>query len=58
MEPRLKIDSNNTITIKKVKDSYSREEIYTLLYNAIGYGASLGETIETKDIDNWIKENL
>lgn len=27
----LKVDSNNTITIKKVKDSYSREEVVALL---------------------------
>ena len=57
-----KIDSDNTITIKKVKDSYSREEVIEILgkmrdYCKYGWkGDSLHRVFY--DYNNWIKENL
>ena len=61
-EYELKVDSNNTITIKKVKDSYSREEVIEILgkmrdYCKYGWkGDSLHRVFY--DYNNWIKENL
>lgn len=52
-EYNLKVDSNNTITIKKVKDSYSREEVEKLVINALKT-----RVVWQSEIDNWIKENL
>ena len=52
MDIRLKVNSiDNTITIKKVKDSYSRTEVIFLLNGAFGL-----KTLA--DLDNWINENL
>ena len=55
---KLKVDSNNTITIKKVKDSYSREEIINLLYKYNDSIIDRYSQLTNKDLDNWIKENL
>lgn len=59
---RLKINSkDNTITVKKLKDSWNREEVIDILHV---YGLNLIEQIETKslkeqvDINKWIEENL
>ena len=49
----LKVDSNNTITIKKVKDSYSREEVEKLVINALKT-----RVVWQSEVDKWIKENL
>ena len=57
-----KIDSDNTITIKKVKDSYSREEVIEILSKMRNYckdgwkSDSLHRVFY--DYNNWIKENL
>ena len=53
-----KIDSNNTITIKKVKDSYSREEVINLLYKYNDGIIDRYSQLTNKDLDKWIKENL
>ena len=58
VEPKLKIDSNNTITIKKVKDSYSREEVINLLYKYNDGIIDRYSQLTNKDLDKWIKENL
>lgn len=51
---RLKINpKNNTITIKQVKDSWSREEIVELLYKSRFHIKSSDEKF-----DKWIEENL
>ena len=55
---RLKVDSNNTITIKKVKDSYSREEVINLLYKYNDGIIDRYSQLTNKDLDKWIKENL
>ena len=52
-EKRLKINSDNTITIKKLKNSYSREEVEKLVINALKT-----RVVWQSEIDNWIKENL
>ena len=58
-DENLKINpKDNTITIKKVKDSYTREEVEKLCKNAIEFGWVKGDTISKEDIPNWIKENL
>lgn len=52
---------DNTITVKKLKDSWNREEVIDILHV---YGLNLIEQIETKsleeqvDINKWIEENL
>lgn len=61
---RLKINpKDNTITIKKVKDSYSREEVIELLklFNDDFGKLSLIGDFKHKDIpkiNKWIEENL
>lgn len=57
---RLKINQDNTINIKTVKDSFSRDEVRDLLDNLID---SLMDNKITKDIsskfyDKWIEQNL
>lgn len=49
-EQVLKIAPDNTITIKKVKDSYSREEVKILLLQAC--------IVNPTRIEEWIEENL
>lgn len=62
----LKVDKNNTITIRKIKDSWNREEVVNLMFEALsiglngrqrqlqGYEQRTGKEI----LDNYIKENL
>lgn len=52
---------DNTITISKVKDSWTREEVINLLHSAGKYGRetannSIGEMPDM--MDKWIEENL
>ena len=59
---KLKINpKDNTITIKTVKDSYSREEVVKLLIDCCGEvscedGKLLGKNPE--ELYKWIEENL
>lgn len=60
---RLKVDKNNDITITKVKDSWSREEVRNIAYAMYCMGRD--DLVETKEqgkyVDNfnkWIEENL
>lgn len=46
---------DNTITIKKLKDSWNREEVLSLIYN-INRGVFQYEA--SFDLDKWIEENL
>lgn len=50
---KLKINSNNTITIKKLKNSWSREEVINLVYKHTE--DMFKQRIE---LDKWIEENL
>ena len=61
---KLKINpKDNTITIKKLKDSWNREEVIELLnqcYN-LGYNSKKSEIPDLEEmleLDNWIEENL
>jgi len=52
-EPELKINpKDNTITIKKIKDTYSREEIFAVIET---YNNAKGDA---PNIVDWLKENL
>ena len=55
----LKLDSQNQITIRKQKDSWTRKEVIVLL-NKLGYDLSqLGGRMEYSEIKNkWFEENL
>lgn len=53
----LKINSNNEITIRKIKDSYSREEVIELLKQYRNYTIGLNE-LNIYNFNNWISENL
>lgn len=69
---RLKLDLDNTITIKKIKDIYSREEVNSLLIQLstkvyeLGkrtqayYMSNIGQPPLTLEsfINNWIEQNL
>jgi hypothetical protein len=61
-EYKLKINSDNTINIKPIKDSWSREEVIELMKKSIDRGMQLKKDyklIHKKDhIDKWIEENL
>jgi len=58
----LKLNSNNEISIKLIKESWNREEVVKLIERSIDRGIHLRSTlvkIHKKDhIDKWIKENL
>ena len=53
--PYLKINPDYTINIKPIKDSWSREEVITIIYNVTH---QKGITCIGVDFDKWIKENL
>ena len=55
---KLKTDSHNTITIKPIKDTYTKEEVENILFR---YAEQHGLTSTKGEIDefnDWIKENL
>lgn len=53
----LKINpKDNTITIRKIKDSWSREEVIELLHKRMEY--TFGEDYDKSTTDKWIEENL
>lgn len=58
---KLKIAPDNTITIRKVKDTWTREEVETLIYRAISFARDkqleCGE-LSAFEYDDWLKENL
>lgn len=54
----LKINlKDNTITIRKIKDSWSREEVIALL-NKMGNDLKGHHSEATKEYTNWIEQNL
>ena len=59
---RLKINpKDNTITIKKVKDSWNREEVVQLLIDCCAEISSIHGKLKGKepaDLYKWIEENL
>lgn len=60
LEYELKINSSNEITIKKIKDNYTREEVIELLskhFVKAGSKIGLGQNV-TEFTKIWIEENL
>jgi len=56
-EYKLKINlKDNTITIKRVKDSWNREEVIELLHLRMKY--TLGLDYQRSTTDKWIEQNL
>ena len=54
---KLKVNSkDNTITIRKAKDSWSREEVIELLHKRMEY--TFGGDYDKSTTDKWIEENL
>ncbi len=53
----VKINPDNTINIKLIKDSWNREEIEEIIWNYKNYLNTENETV-FGDTDKWIKENL
>ena len=54
-----KVDKNNTITISKVKESWSREEVKNLIREYANQWCSLfNEQEKEREIENWVEQNL
>ncbi|MCK9575567.1 MAG: hypothetical protein M0R51_06380 [Clostridia bacterium] len=53
----LKVNSSNEITIKKIKDSYTREETIELIKKFSNHFCPMNNHLE-EDEDKWIEENL
>ena len=57
--PTLKVNSkDNTINIQLPKDSWNREEIYSLCKSAHQSGYSLHAGFPGNKFEDWIKERL
>ena len=58
----VKVKSDNTITIKKLKESWNREEVEKLLFQydtfILNYHTKTQKLPLQKDIDKWIEQNL
>lgn len=53
-----KVDKNNFITITKIKDSWTREEVESKCYEAYKAGIQQGIDPSPKPFTKWIEENL
>lgn len=53
-EEWLKVNSNYTITIRKMKDSWSREEVVSLCREAVSYNFNIQGSL----FEKWIEENI
>jgi len=58
IEDKLKVSSDNTITIKKIKDSWSRDEVSAKIHEAVKAWNYERLDDGALDLDKWIKENL
>lgn len=54
---QIKINSSNEITIKKVKDSYTREEVKQLLRKFSNHFCPMNNHLEEEE-DAWIEQNI
>lgn len=54
---RVKTDSNNFISITKIKNSWSREEVISLIKNALTHFMPMNNHLEEEE-DSWIEQNL
>jgi hypothetical protein len=58
-EFKLKINpKDNTITIKRIKDSWNREEVEKLIELAWATASAYGDKTDSKDCESWIENNL
>jgi hypothetical protein len=58
---QLKVDSNNCITITKVKDSWTREEVINILHKYLDDSSTKNEAfhkILEEQLNQWIEQNL
>lgn len=56
---QLKISKDNTITIHSIKDSWSREEVESLLFNCLNDQFAIeGNKSDIDNFNQWIEENL
>ena len=55
---RLKVDSNNCITIKAVKESWTREEVSTIIHNICGTMYKANTLYAPHNVQKWIDQNL
>ena len=53
----LKLDSQNCISIREQKDSWSRKEIIEL-FDKLYHTCAIDPSINKKDYDQWIEKNL
>lgn len=54
----LKINEDNTINIKTVKDSFSRDEVEGLLFSLAEHYGMTSAKSEIDDFNTWIEQNL
>lgn len=61
--PVLKVNKDNTITIRKVKYNWNRDEVVEILEKlaaefSCSYGCFIGKEVPPSDVSKWIEENL
>lgn len=54
---KLKVSKDNTITIRKIKDSWSRDEVERLIKIALNHFCPMNNHLD-EDEDKWIEQNL
>ena len=54
----MKIEYNKPKKQKETKETYSREEVESLLFNLAEHYAMTSSKSEIDDFNEWIKENL
>lgn len=55
---KLKVDSNNCITIRPVKINWTREEVIQLIFLAYNLRTTDKEVRSTRKMNEWIQQNL
>ena len=56
---KFKVNPDNTINIKPIKESWNRGEVSNKLYECLGFFAHKHDiTIDGRDISKWIEKNL
>lgn len=57
-DTRLKVDKDNCITIKAVKESWTREEVSTIIHNICGTMYKANTLYAPHTVQKWIDQNL
>ena len=55
---KIKVDNNNTITIKSSKESWNREEHIKEIIDFATFYSGMERSKVERQVDKWIKENL